>query len=250
VDPARLDLHLKAWETKLSGVETIVADCKRIELNKTFNAIEEFQGTARLMRPNLFKLDLFKKGDTQNFERYYCTGVNLYEYRPKEKLVRVYDLPKNAQGQAVLDDTYLSLLYGMKVDAAKKRFDMRLVKEDQWWIYVEILPRSAVDKQEFVKGQLVFYANPPALAHLPRRIWLEHPNGDEVTWEFPKIEANAKLDRTEFVAPAAPQGWQVIRANKQAQQAPNTPRPPVPGMAVPMQNPAQPMQVPRIAPNP
>jgi len=242
----RLDMYLQAWEAKLAGVQTIVADCTRTELNKTFGTKEEFTGTARLVRPNLFKLDLFKKGDPQNFERYVCTGMNLYEYRPKEKLVRVYELPKNAQGQAVLDDTYLALLYGMKAADAKKRFGLKLVKEDQWWIYISIEPKNPTDKLEFVRGQMVFYAGPPAVAMMPRRIWLEHPNGDEVTWEFPKIESNVKLERTEFVAPAAPQGWKVVRADK---PQPNEPRPPVPvgnPMGIELKQPMGQLQPPRV----
>lgn len=220
----RLDQLLAAWEQRMKSIESLVVECSRAEFDKTYNSTELFVGTARYLKPNLARLDLQKKSDPNYFEKYVCNGQHLYEYRLKQKMVRVHELPKNSNG--ISDDTFLSFLFGMKAEDAKRRYELRLVKEDQWWIYVEILPRYTADKQEFSKAQMVLYAAPQQLAMLPRRLWFQHPNGSEITWEFPKVEPNARLNRQEFVPPQPPKDWVVERAS--APQTPAKANPPAP----------------------
>ncbi|VTS02983.1 TIGR03009 domain-containing protein [Tuwongella immobilis] len=221
---SRLDVLLKAWEDRMKNTSTLYTECTRTEINKTFNTTEVFTGQARYMKPNLARLDLLKKDDPNNYEKYVCTGTYLYEYRPKNKLVRIHDMPKG-NGNAVADNASMSFIFGMKADEAKQRFQLTLRKEDNFWIYVDILPKYPADKQEFTKAQMVFYASPASNAMLPRRLWFEHPNGDEIMWEFNTIQTNVQLERNDFVAPSAPKDWQVVRANAQAPQAQPNPGP-------------------------
>jgi hypothetical protein len=49
---------------------------------------------------------------------------------------------------------------------------------------------------------MVLYAQPSAIALLPRRLWFQLPSEDEVTWEFPTTHPNVKLNRSDFNPPA------------------------------------------------
>jgi TIGR03009 family protein len=218
----RLDALLMTWEQKMTAVQTILAQVTRTSVDKTFQVVEVYQGTAKYMKPNLAMLDMKKKGKEEVFEKYICTGTFLYEYAPQDKEIRVHELPSPKPGQ-VSEDSFLSFLFGMRAEEAKRRYDLRLVKgppEDQWYYYVEISPRYDQDKQDFKRARLVLMAS----TFLPRELWFEQPNGNEVKWDIPKIESGVQLNRTDFTSPQAPPGWQVKRMPK-ASTAPRVVRP-------------------------
>src|SRR5262249_10343160 len=158
---------------------------------------------------NLAALEMLKKDNPQVYEKYLCTGTYLYEYAPQTKLLRVHEVPKPKNGN-VSDDNFLSFLFGMKAEEAKRRYDMRLVKEHQWYVYIEVLTRFAADKQDFQKARLILNQG----SFLPRQVWFEQPNGNEITWDIPKLAsgAEAKVQRSDFTPPsAAPAGWNMVK---------------------------------------
>jgi TIGR03009 family protein len=207
-DPNRdqLDSLLVRWEQQMRGVQTILAQCSRTSVDKTFLMTDVFEGTAKYMKPNFAMLELQKKGNAQIFEKYVCTGSFLYEYVPQNKEIRVHELPAPKPGQ-VADDNFLSFLFGMKAEEARRRYDLRLAKIDNWYIYIEILPRFPADKQDFQKARLVLNKQ----SFLPRELWFQQVNGNEVKWDIPKVESGAALNRTEFVSPNVPAGWKMVR---------------------------------------
>jgi TIGR03009 family protein len=202
----RLDAMLLRWEQQMRSVQTISAQCTRTTLDKTFQDREVFEGTAKYMKPNLAMLELQKQGKPQVFEKFVCTGTFLYEYVPQNKQIRVHELPAPKPGQ-VADDNFLSFLFGMRAEEAKRRYDLKLVSTDQWYVYIEILPRFPADKADFHRARLVLNNQ----TFLPRELWFEQPNGTEVKWDMPKIESGVVLNRTEFVTPAIPKDWTLVR---------------------------------------
>jgi TIGR03009 family protein len=221
----RLDELLTRWEQAMASVQSITAQIKRTSVDKTFQTADEFEGTAKYMKPNLAMLEMKKKGKEQTTEKYVCTGNFLYEYSFTDKVIRAHELPPPKPGQ-VADDGFLSFLFGMRAEEAKRRYDMKLVKgppEDQWYYYIEILPRYPQDKADFSKARLVLLAS----TFLPRELWFEQPNGNEVKWDIPKIDQGVNLNRTEFMSPTTPQGWKLERMPKPAagNQPPRVVRP-------------------------
>ena len=95
----------------------------------------------------------------------------------------------------------------MKAEEAKRRYDLTLVKQDQYYTYIAIKPRFDADKADFQQARLVLNKD----SFLPRQLWFEQPNGNEVTWDIPKIQSNATLDRKEFGVPQTPPGWTFVR---------------------------------------
>jgi len=204
LDPARnrLDALLLRWEQEMGKVQTLAVQCTRTTVDKTFQVTDVFEGTAKYMKPNLAMLEMQKKDKPQVFEKYVCSGAFLYEYAPQTREVRVHELPGPKPGQAE-GDNFLSFIFGMKAEEAKRRYDLQLVKEDQWYVYLEIKPRLPADKADFQKARLVLNNQ----TFLPRELWFEQPNGNEVKWDLPRVDNGAKLSRVDFTAPATPPGW-------------------------------------------
>ncbi len=218
LDPRnRLDFLLMQWEQRMKGLETLAAKCTRTTRDKTYQTTEVFEGLAKYLRPNFALLDMKKQNKPDVYEKYICTGTFLYEFVPQSKTVRIHELPPTKSGQ-VGDDNFLGFLFGMRAEEAKSRYELRLGKEDQHYIYIDILPRTPADKADFQRAQLVLFQN----SYLPRRLWFEQPNGNEVTWDIPQTEANSRaVTRNDFVQPQFPPGWTTMRVPRPtAQPAP------------------------------
>jgi TIGR03009 family protein len=225
LDPRNpLDAHLMRWEKEMKAVQTLVVQAQRTEKNKVFGYTDKYVGEAKYMKlpvgssgqtENLASLYMRKEGQPTQFEHFICTGTHLYQFLPQQKEIRVYQLPPPKQGQ-VGDDSFLSFLFGMKAEEAKRRYELKLVKEDQYYIYVEILPRLPQDKADFARARLVLNKD----SFLPRQLWFEQANGDEVTWDLPRVQSGVQLDRKEFVAPQPPQGWKLVQPPRTSPDVP------------------------------
>jgi TIGR03009 family protein len=226
--PAKLESYLLKWEQEMKKVNTLSATIARIDKDKSFGSSTKLVGGAHYMKvgngpttQNLALLELKQEGKADFAEKVVCTGTYLYQFFPPQKEIRAYEMPKPKPGQ-VADDGFLGLLFGMKAEEAKKRFVLTFGStpnapngEDAHWIYVNILPRFPADKADFTRAQLVLSKE----TFLPRRLWFEHPNGNEVTWDIPRIQTGVTLERRWFDAPKAPDGWKLVPVARGASSA-------------------------------
>jgi TIGR03009 family protein len=206
----------------MKAIQSFNADCVQTRLDKQFRSTDIFEGQALYLRPNLASLFMKKKNKPEVYEKFICTGQFLYRYVPANKQVRIYDLSDPKTGQ-VADDNFLSFLFGMKAEEAKRRYQLTLVKgppEDQWYYYIDVLPRYDADKVDFTRARLVLLQS----TFMPRQVWFEQPNGDEVTWDIPRIDATKPVDRREFQQPTLPSDWTFFRVPRT--EAPRSSEPP------------------------
>jgi TIGR03009 family protein len=218
-----LDTYLQRWEQEMQKIQTLWAQLERTDWEKTFDRKEKLVGAAQYMRTgtgasalNLATLELYPEGKKEVQEKYVCTGTFLYQFMPAQKEIHVYELPRPKPGQ-VADDSLLTLLFGMKAQEAKTRYSLKLVKEDQYYVYVDITPKLAEDRRDFTRARLVLNRD----TFLPRQLWFEHGNGNEVTWDIPQLRTGIALNRANFDAPRAPEGWKLVPVQRNAQpQAP------------------------------
>lgn len=213
VTAANLDKYLKSWEAEMKKVTALSAEINRADKDATFGTTSRYSGRAMYMKSgtgdnamNLGLLELKPEGKTDIAEKVVCTGTYLYQFAPAQKEIKAYEMPRPKPGQ-VADDGFLGLLFGMKAEEAKRRYELKLVKEDQHYFYVEVLPRLPQDKADFQRSRLVLNKD----NFLPRQLWFEQPNGDEVTWDLPRTQNGAPLDRKEFVAPQPPKDWKLVQ---------------------------------------
>jgi TIGR03009 family protein len=222
LDPARnpLDAVLVNWEAAMKRVDTLQApQCSRVEVDKTFQLTKTYLGIAKYMRPNMGLLYMSRKDKPELFEEIVVNGSTLYQYVPLQKEIRAHHLPSIKTGMA--DDSFLSFLFGMKALDAKARYDLKLLSTDQYYYYVGVTPRRDEDKADFRIARLVL--NKDSL--MPRQLWFEQPNGNTITWDFPKIESGLRLNPAEFAKPPVPAGWKMVEVPAQDQQRPRIVRP-------------------------
>jgi TIGR03009 family protein len=224
-----LDEHLKKWEAAMKDVTSLGAELVRTDKDRTFDQVNTLSGVAYYMKagtgPSALNLALLELRSTDSKkelrEKFICTGTYIYQFLPDRKEIRYYEMPKPKPGQ-VAEDNLLSLLFGMKADEAKGRYNLKLAKEDQYYIYVDIAPRSTADKSDFQRARLVLNKT----NYLPRQLWFEHANGNEVKWDIPNLRTDMKLERRYFDAPKAPEGWKSVPGESRPQ--PRTVRPAAP----------------------
>ncbi len=218
----QLDEVLRQWEKAMSSIHSLQVQITRTTLDKTFQKTEVFEGTAKYLKSSLpgqssrASLELAQKGQPQVYEKWICTGNFLYEYAPRTKVIRVHELPPPKAGQ-VADDNILNFVFGMKAVDAKQRYQLTFVPpppNDKWYYYLKIQPRQATDKAEFTEARLVLTAS----TFFPRQVWYQEPNGNEVTWDFPRVLPNADIRAPEFSQPQLPAGWQFQRISREQPQ--------------------------------
>ena len=102
----------------------------------------------------------------------------------------------------------MALLFGMKVPMAKARYDIVLKGEDQYYFYLEILPKTEADKSDFSKARLTLVRS----TYLPAQLWFQQANQDEVQWDLSRVNPQANhLRPADFASPQTPQGWKLVR---------------------------------------
>jgi len=215
----RLDQLLMNWEHQMQGVKTVAAHCVRTTVNQVFQVTDVYEGTASFMKPNLAMVKLTKKNKPDTYEMYVYNGNSLWEYSPQNRVVRVHDLTPSQVPAGVpvaQENSFLALLAGMQAADAKRRFDLTLVKEDQWYVYIKIIPRLPSDKADFQEARLVLNQQ----TYLPRELWFKEPNGNEVKWDIPRVDSGVPLNVAEFVNPQVPPGWKVQKMPRAAEAAP------------------------------
>ena len=213
VGQPQLDDVLFGWEKTFTGLQSLQAECTRTTLDKVFNTKEVFKGVAKYRKApgpgsSQASLELYKQtpqGPSPTiYEKYICSGTYLYEYSPANKVIRVHTLPEPKPGQ-VADDNFLSFLFGMKAAEAKNRYQLSLAPSDQYYHYLLIQPKYPQDKADFTTARLSLLRS----NFLPRQVWFHQPNGNEVTWDFPRSQAGVDIPAADFQKPATPAGWKV-----------------------------------------
>lgn len=230
-DNKALDDHLVKWEAALKKVETLGAQLTRIDKDPVYEHVQKLTGAAYYMKAgngptaqNLALLEMKVEGQKEFKEKFICTGTYIYQFLPEQKEIRYYQLPKPEAGKPVEDNNLLSLLFGMKAEDAKRRYELKLAKEDTYYIYVDIAPRSAADRSDFQRARLVLNKS----NYLPRQLWFEHANRSEVMWDIPNLQVGMALDRRSFDSPQAPPGWKLVAGENRREPVvrPSSPTPP------------------------
>ena len=119
----------------------------------------------------------------------------------------------------------------MKAKDLKDRFDIKLFKEDEFYIYLDIIPKLGKDKQDIQQLRLALYGPKTASAYLPAQVYLVKPNGETEQWKFTKPMTNIpNLDPRKIFEYENVAGFRFQKApdgNAPAPVRPGQPTPPV-----------------------
>jgi TIGR03009 family protein len=214
-----LDVALLRWQKAIDKIAT--ASCKLTQTNKdvTFKLTTVFEGSFKYMKPKQWILELQRKDKADAQEKSLRNGATLYRFEHCRKEIHEFGLSKDDEFKLELPGTlvffqqlldhggYFGFLTGMKPEEAKRRYNLAVTKgkeKDPYYIYMDISPRREADKADFLVARLVLNKE----THLPRQFWLRHPNGDETTWDIPKIETGVEFTADDFKL-TVPKGWRL-----------------------------------------
>ncbi len=220
VPQENLDGVLAAWEKSMTDLRSFAVEIERTSFDKVLNTRDVFTGHAMFMKAtgkndgSRARLELYKKDNTKIFEKYICTGTFLYEYSPVNNKVRVHNMPQNnklgGKPQDMQQESFLSFLFGMGAAQAKARYEMEIkVPNDAtaaYYHYILVKPRTPQDKTDFTEARLSLLRS----NKLPAQIWYHQANGNEITWNFSKMQIDVQIPKTYF-EPEFPKGWEVQR---------------------------------------
>jgi len=214
---AQLQAHLAGWETAMKAVEKFSVEATLVKKDLITQRESKFTGNIWCMKGGLARLSIVKvvgkdeKPNPADFMAYICNGDMLYEYDGGAKVVTMVNLGKGGAGNNLL----LDLMSGMTADAALKRFDLKLLKAEKPYVYIEAKPKSAEDKAEFETMTLVLCdADVKGRAYIPRMVILRKSNGQQTeSWDFPDPKVNPEgIEKKHFEPAKPPEGWTVQKA--------------------------------------
>jgi TIGR03009 family protein len=191
------------WEQAMKGMKAFDAQLDRVEQDRTNRSEDRYSGVVKFMEPNLLLLELKKQDNAEVYEKWLSTGTFLYQWVPQAKKINVNELPK-PKGSG--NDSTLAVLGCLKFDEARKRFDLDYAKEDEFYHYIEIRPKSPEDKAEFTWARLVLTKK----TGLPREIRFITPTNDEVLWNIRNLQVytnTERMNRLDFAKPDLPKDW-------------------------------------------
>lgn len=195
---ARLDAHLLAWQKAMEGITNIfvTVTLKRSDPAATgvFKSDKEYKGELLCMKPHFARMRLVYTGDKtgQDYEAFICTGKEIYAYSGLDKTITEWKLPDPAtQPHASTDNLMVDFLSGLKAEQLKKRFQITLFNEDQYYIYLDIKPLLARDKEEFKQLRLALYGpRTGSLAYLPAQAYIVKANDTIEQWTIANHKVN------------------------------------------------------------
>jgi TIGR03009 family protein len=210
-DPV-LDGFLKRWEREMQGFQTLFLQVNRVEEDTVLKSVAKYTGAAYFMKDgtgptarNLALLTTSREGSKEMFERFVCTGTYFYLFNPQQKEIQAVELRRPGPG-GMPDDNFLGM-FGLRVDEAKRRYNITLEKHDENYIYIKILPRFRRDQEEFERARIVLNKS----NFLPRQLTYVQPNKTQVVWDFPVAKLNGPMDQRWFDKPTPPPGWKLTK---------------------------------------
>lgn len=225
-DP-RLDAHLNGWQKQMGSLINFRADFELTKRDATFQRDRKYRGSILVMKPNFARLRQDSAENKEDYEAFICNGRFLYEYNGLRKEITEYKMASNPAAGG--DNLMLDMVSGMKADDAKRRFHIALFNEDPNYVYLDIKPVLAKDREEFKQVRFALYGpnvKAPYVPYLPAQAYLVKPNGDAEIWKFNNAQTNLPgVDPKVFEFVKIP-GWTF----KQAQVPPPgaAPRPGMP----------------------
>jgi TIGR03009 family protein len=217
--PSQLDQILNFWEQVTHKVTAFEAVCNRTRTSVRFGTTEKYSGTIRILKgdPDLLwaSLELHRTDDEKIFEKLLLNDRGLWSYDSTAKVINLHEIPKRV---GIFDDTPIALVCGMRAIAAKTRFAIELKGADAFYYYLEILPRFDSDKANIAKIRLTLTKS----TYLPRQLWWQQPNQDEVVYDLPRVDGRANhLRPGDFASPQPPPpGWQIALPRPPAGKGP------------------------------
>jgi TIGR03009 family protein len=229
---AKLEDALQGWQNATRALANVRYTLALKRTNPAFpNAPRLYSGSVLCMKPSFARLRMSYDADKsgKDYEAFICDGKMVYEYNGLQKTITEWKLPDPRQNPGgATDNLLLDLLAGMNAKAARERFDITFKSEDKDYLYLNVKPKRAQDKAEFLELRLALYHPDKKSAYLPAGVYLVKPSGDTEDWWFAEPQANLPgIDEKVFQFEKV-DGFRVVEGKPSAPAAPRPGTPKLP----------------------
>lgn len=203
--PPELEKVLQDWEKQTSQFKKLAGGFTRFKYDRTFEVEIRAVGKFAYEAPDKGNYELrgaeFKKGDVStqkgkdgtpyklesaSAERWVCNGKEIIRINEKDRNFEKVPIPPESQGEKIIDGP-LPFLFGMKAERAKKRYEsLKLLKNTDTDIWLEVHPRMQEDAANWSKAVVMIKAK----TYLPKAVKLFLPDGGETVHVFDNLEIN------------------------------------------------------------
>lgn len=171
-----LQAILNAWEAESGKIQTLAGVHERYVYNITFQTATVASGKFFYAAPDRGRIDLegvapgkmnfgaagkkmgangmpFTYKADRN-EIWVCTGKEVVTAVELDKTFQAFPLPPDMQGKNIINGP-LPFLFGMKADEARRRFDLKLLKDAPTQAIIRAIPRTQLDSQNFGQATII-----------------------------------------------------------------------------------------------
>jgi RNA polymerase sigma factor (sigma-70 family) len=213
-DETRLDVIFREWARARAAEKTVRSRFTQVTTDRLFGAKTVRTGQVLVRRPDLLRIDwTAKEGPTETL---LVTPRALHHYNYATRTERVFprpERPRQADWVADFlekvvkpDEQRISwMVAGPQPLELRAHYKVRLAKEDAWYIYLDVLPTRGKARADFTRMRVVLMRNDYRF----RQVWVEHPNGEEMTIDYPPVKPAAPVTR-EIILAGLPRGWERV----------------------------------------
>jgi hypothetical protein len=210
----RLEEVLQGWQNAAESVRQAHYSVRTTSVDPVIARTEVSRTEQWFRKPDLLRIDL-KNDNGSRQQCFYSKGKEVHWFRNNEEAV--YNLSSEfgfpddpgrypdsfwpSLGGKLLQVAHRQIL-GFSVPELKKNCDVRLVKEDAYWIYLEFIPRERSYQQEFSYLRVVLDRKELWV----RQITSRNSNGSSTIYDNEKPDTTTPVT-PESITKGLPVGW-------------------------------------------
>jgi RNA polymerase sigma factor (sigma-70 family) len=211
----RVEAVLRAWAQANEATKTVHYRFVQTERDKAFGTTSEVRGEVRARKPDLLRIDCTEKGKPTETILVTAKSTHLYRFATRTELV--HRKKGKGEGEPFWDKLVedwkegLFLVYlSPDVRRLTARYNVKFVREDRWYTYLELQPRTNENRAGFTRMRIVLLrAN-----HALRQLWMEHANGNEATVDYLRSSTAPEGLTREAILRGLPTGWKRVNVGE------------------------------------
>ena len=214
-----LETILRQWAEADKKVREMQVRFTSTAKDPTFDTTETTKGHSSLKKPDLWRVDRLDK-DGRKLEVLLLESKRIHLFHAENKTERICAIPEGPLDRSKFLGTNLGSLseqlhwsaFGPQARDMDSRYKLRLAKQDQWYVYLDIEPRNKkrsswfewFPDRWFERARIVLEKKD----YQVRQVWFEHANRNEILVDFLDRRINPKEPITrESLLKGLPKGW-------------------------------------------
>ena len=204
----RMEEILLAWSQASKGIKKLEGKHHRYVYDKVFEVEKRAVGLFYFEDPDHGRIDILprkipKQAVSRRLNknhrpytlqpdkpvRWISDGKQIMQINDVQKVVNVYPIPPESRGRNIMNGP-LPFLFGMPPKQAKRRYELKLLKETDTKIWLHVKPRLRMDAANWQEAKVILDKNN---RYLPTAVQLIDPSGNkETVYTFSDLKVNKR----------------------------------------------------------